>query len=200
MKYSNCLFEAIKAKLKDPKNIKIIALPKSLLQRHYAWTDGKTVTHAFRRDSGVRCTLLFVPKFKTVSIETFTRWVLGNTKDINELQKYAKKWNLPISNIDGILNTATYSDDEDNIYFDDSRLSKEDFETVKKCFGFEPQVKIFKDQKMKVVSYDEYLQETGTFVWKLLTPFDPDFKWLFNNLVSEDEISEEHPWLRKQSN
>lgn len=199
MKYSNCLFEAIKAKLKDPKNIKIIALPKSLLQRHYAWTDGKTVTHAFRRDAGVRCNLLFVPKFKTVSIETFTRWILGNTKDINELQKYAQKWNLPICNIQGVLNSPTYTDDE-NVFIGDPKVTQEEYKVLEKSFGFQPQVKIFKDQKMKVVSYEEYLQEEGTFVWRFLTPFDPDFKYLHNNMVDTAEVSEEHPWLRKQSN
>lgn len=40
--YSNCLFEAIKAKIKDPKNVQIIYLPSRLNVYkgcHFMWTD-----------------------------------------------------------------------------------------------------------------------------------------------------------------
>lgn len=41
--YSNCLFEALKAKIKDPKNIKIHFIPLSLNKEsvHFYWYDIK---------------------------------------------------------------------------------------------------------------------------------------------------------------
>ena len=44
MNYSNCLLEALKAWIKDPKNVKIIFLPKKWNsdRRHFLWIkDGK---------------------------------------------------------------------------------------------------------------------------------------------------------------
>ena len=40
--YSNCFIETMKAKLKDPKNIKITIVPKSEKGNpHFLWSDGK---------------------------------------------------------------------------------------------------------------------------------------------------------------
>ena len=42
-KYSNCLLEAIKAKLKNPKNVKILYIPRGFnvgdTWGHFIWTD-----------------------------------------------------------------------------------------------------------------------------------------------------------------
>ncbi len=44
--YSNCLFEAIKAKIKDPK-IKFFKVPYPIsTTNHYMWFDGKNYFHS----------------------------------------------------------------------------------------------------------------------------------------------------------
>lgn len=39
--YSNCLFEALKAKIKDPKNVKVLFIPPSINKNriHFCWSD-----------------------------------------------------------------------------------------------------------------------------------------------------------------
>ena len=44
-KSSNCLFEALKAKIKDPKHIRIIRFPKVLTGHlHFGWTDAANIS------------------------------------------------------------------------------------------------------------------------------------------------------------
>lgn len=59
--YSNCLFEALKAKIKDPKNVKILIVPKKLSKRdgrtrrgfHCFWKIGDLV-YDFKCESNVK--------------------------------------------------------------------------------------------------------------------------------------------------
>ena len=50
--YSNCLFEAIKAKIKDPKNVYIFRVPKRFSGGaiHFMWYDGKKYYHSVMTD------------------------------------------------------------------------------------------------------------------------------------------------------
>ena len=50
--YSNCLFEAIKAKIKDPKNVYIFRVPKRFGGGaiHFMWYDGKKYYHSVMTD------------------------------------------------------------------------------------------------------------------------------------------------------
>lgn len=58
--YSNCLFEALKAKIKDPKYVRIIRLPKEVNAGicHIMWIKGDTVFHAYS-SGGIKQSLLF---------------------------------------------------------------------------------------------------------------------------------------------
>lgn len=45
--YSNCLFEALKAKIKDPKNVKVLLIPPSINQGriHFCWSLEDRIYH-----------------------------------------------------------------------------------------------------------------------------------------------------------
>lgn len=55
--YSNCLFEALKAKIKDPKNVQIHLVPPSLnhFDLHFYWVDEveNRVFHYTAKNSGI---------------------------------------------------------------------------------------------------------------------------------------------------
>mgnify|MGYP002857447552 CR=1 FL=1 len=69
--YSNCLFEALKAKIKDPKNVRIIRLPKEINHgySHYMWIKDGFVYHSFDKnyDGESRPKLLFSCTNKKIS-------------------------------------------------------------------------------------------------------------------------------------
>ena len=57
--YSNCLLEATKAKLKNPKKIKITLVPKSEARcPHFLWSDGK-YDYDFGAERKIKCYLFF---------------------------------------------------------------------------------------------------------------------------------------------
>ena len=61
MKYSNCLIEAIKAKIKDPKHIKIHMIPLKLNHNrvHFYWTDSESFYHYINPNLRSKNTLWF---------------------------------------------------------------------------------------------------------------------------------------------
>lgn len=99
--YSNCLFEAIKAKLKDPKNIKIHYVGKELVgSTHFYWYDFSDIPEiygvwSFTHKTKLKQKILFKG---FLTWETFNMWEsflfhAMNRKGFTEEQKitYAKK-------------------------------------------------------------------------------------------------------------
>ena len=70
--YSNCLIEAIKAKIKDPKNVQIIKLPKEVNGRksHFMWVKENFVYHAFNNQFDNR-KFWFPYSVKKVPVDVF---------------------------------------------------------------------------------------------------------------------------------
>lgn len=81
MFYSNCLIEAIKAKLKNPKNVKVFYIrAKGDIIPHFMWTDGlydydftivkddncnkKLINEIFFKGRIRKCDLGFIEEFK----------------------------------------------------------------------------------------------------------------------------------------
>lgn len=59
--YSNCLIEALKAKIKHPFKVRIIYIPPKLNESrcpHFMWTDGK-FDYDFGTDDYLKCVLVF---------------------------------------------------------------------------------------------------------------------------------------------
>ena len=84
--YSNCLFTAIGAKIKDPKNIKIILLPKKItkVSNHFVWWDKKnnTVSHFsqtkiynLKNPLNRLRQVFFEGRIKTISKDTYDKYI-----------------------------------------------------------------------------------------------------------------------------
>ena len=66
MNYSNCLAEALKAWIKDPKNVKIIYLPKKWNHgaKHFLWVKGGKVYHYEARNQNNRKLFIISLRFR----------------------------------------------------------------------------------------------------------------------------------------
>lgn len=84
--YSNCLFTALSVKIKNPKNTKIIFLPKKItgFGSHFVWWDkekntvshfSQTKTYNLKNPLNWLRQAWFEGKIKTVSKETYDRYV-----------------------------------------------------------------------------------------------------------------------------
>lgn len=106
--YSNCLFEAIKAKLKDPKNVKIDYVSPKINDGHFHfyWIDRneKRVYDYKNPKSKSYNHLLFCGTVSTSKLEIFEAFILHkcykNNLTIDETIKYAKKHHLPFKKDD----------------------------------------------------------------------------------------------------
>lgn len=118
--YSNCLIEALKAKIKDPKNTRIIYLsPKNNKGNwHFFWIKNDTVHHYSdpnaRNDPG----LFFKGIYKESSLEAFEATFLKVNmmhyaySDTNKIVEYAKKLKLPSTTKEGYLAWSRYWPEE----------------------------------------------------------------------------------------
>lgn len=181
--YSNCLIEAIKAKIKDPKNVQIIRLPKEVNDKksHYMWIKDDYVFHAYNKDSD-KNRLFFDYSIKKVSLDTFQRWLLGKLAATGNLEKYAQKYKLPLYNEFAVKSYEIYTDNPENIFYEENYKYPVDvYEKVKQVMKAEPQIKIIEKGRLSIVSFDELKKKKGTFKYKFITPFDVNFLELYPN-------------------
>lgn len=108
--YSNCLFEALKAKLKDPKHVQIIHLPRSWNDghSHYLWIKDNQVYHFEAQGKHLR--FFFKGKLKSQSLEAFESFILHKNSFAYKADKidFAKKLHLPSTKEIGFLEWGTY--------------------------------------------------------------------------------------------
>lgn len=122
--YSNCLFEALKAKLKNWKNVKIFSIPKAFNQGHFHffWLDKSTNTvNHFSALNEKHCNLLFKGKYKKVSLENFEYSILRLHRFVNytgDKVKLAKRLQLPSVNQPGYLDWEPFNTIEPELYAD----------------------------------------------------------------------------------
>lgn len=90
---SNCLFEALKAKIKDPKNVQIHVFPASVnghgLVPHFWWSVGDT-GYDFKKESNTKQNLLFKGRIRSYKKSIYEEQLRDlYRKAVNE--KYLKK-------------------------------------------------------------------------------------------------------------
>lgn len=114
MKYSNCLIEAIKAKIKNPKNTRIICLyPKiNMGHWHFLWVNDGKVRH-FEDKCSEGCAFIFNGSYKEQDLESFEAFVLRKrlkayARKPEMVVKYAKKCGFPSVNQEGFLKWSRY--------------------------------------------------------------------------------------------
>ena len=186
MKYSNCLIEAVKAKLKDPKNIHIIVIrPGSISKElHIAWTDGVNFCHVYSQRPRWWNKYLYKATFKKVPFTVFESFVCDRLK--GEPIKYQKKVmkQLRVHLVDILYTDCArwcWVCDKDDL------PKEEDVRYMEKVFRGKVFIKVVLESVgMQVLSYEEVLKlKIGTSVsetwgWRYITPMDtPDYYGLY---------------------
>lgn len=177
---SNCLFEAIKAKIKDPKNVSIIVIPGILNCRrpHFMWFDKKdNKVHHFT-SVGKSNHIYFNGIYKTLSFEAFESWIIYHSYAKKSGLKIMKKLGLRIVNIPGAIKYTGYCTSlEDETIYIGELPSLDDAEYLKKVLRHNIQVKVIKNSKLYCMSIQQALKfkiDTD-IMWRYITPFDPDY-------------------------
>lgn len=177
--YSNCLIEAIKAKIKDPENVQIIKLPKVATTRgHYGWTDGEYFYHSYNTNRKWYNKWWHPSKTKKVDIITFESFILGFIRysSISYKKKIIKKLHLHIG--DFISNSWEVSFPKTR-----NKLPKaEDVEYLKKVHRAPVFFKVSKNNKPEFVTYEQLVKIEGVFRWKWVSILDEDFENLFSKM------------------
>ena len=161
--YSNCLIEALKAKIKDPKRVKIIYLNKKLNGcRHFMWTESNTVNH-YEAESKYD-SFLFQGHIKKQSKDTFEALILKRLASKRmDVVKYAKKFGFNSVNKPGFLDWVTYCPD-----FDENNLPKEN--KIAKL------VLIINNDKIEVKKISECNLGDETYIkWKYVSPYSSEW-------------------------
>jgi len=170
MKYSNCFFEAVKAKLLNWNGVKIIYLNKKINNghRHFLWVENNDVYH-YEADDNDNRKFIFEGHYKKQSEEVFEAFITKRIalKDMDAV-KFAKKYRFNVLNKAGFLDWETYCPD-----FDMNNLPKEN--------PFAKLVMIAANDKMEVKKITECdLGNLSCVSWKYISPFCKEWK-LFSN-------------------
>ncbi len=98
--YSNCLIEALKAKIKDPKNVAIHKIPANLNNcgglPHFWWSVGET-GFDYKKENG-KCKILFKGKIRSLPVSSYKAMIQRGLE--RTLAKKAEKYGVenPIEN------------------------------------------------------------------------------------------------------
>ena len=193
--YSNCLFEALKAKIRNPKKVQIYFLKGGVFGQHshFMWKEGDVIKHAYKPgDIHWYNRWLFKPSFKTSSIETFYAYIMDALKKMPSKEvkvKYAKKLGLGnVLDIDGVLDWTTINPDTNSEF--NLMPNRKDYELLCKLTRKDIPIKVYEENSIRTVSFDELLKlEEGTR-YKYVTPFDEDYTALYGYLKSKKIMQE----------
>lgn len=176
----NCLIEAIKAKIKDPKNISIIILPGTLNRGfpHFMWFDKKDNKIHHFTSVGKSNHIYFNGIYKALSFEAFESWVIYSSYAKKNKLKIMKKLNLKIVNIPGVIKYTGYctSLEDESIYVGELP-SLEDAAYLKKVLRHDIRIKVIKNSKLYCMTVQQALKIKidDSIMWRYITPFDPDY-------------------------
>ena len=197
--YSNCVFEAVIAKLKDPEHIRIILFKPHTISEvfHVGWTDGEYFYHAYDHNFKSRNHFLYKPTVKKVPFIVFESWIRDNlkSKPIEFQKKMMKECGIHLIDI-------PYTDCSCWCWIcDESDLPKEeDVRYMEKVFRSKVFIKVVKqDEGMQVMTYEQIKQMRITndehlYGWRYVTPMDSaDYNGLYGNhiRVSTRELSDD---------
>ena len=197
--YSNCLIEAIKAKIKDPKNVHIFLLPKHYGggATHFMWYNTKNGKYYHSADTNpsklgtlkswrkIKYTLWHEHRIKEIDEEYFNAFILERLKvqgfTVKKVKKAAKKMHLRILRI-----VQNYHNSNPNC--EPTLPNINDVEFLRKTFRKEPQFKVVKfysryEREMAIMTYDELIKcavaDQMYINWKFIGIDDEEFTWLY---------------------
>ena len=182
MKYSNCLFEALKAKIKNP-NVKIFKAPKEINDCcHFMWHDDEFYYHAynFKKTKNI---FFYEYKTKKVSRIVFESFVLNYLKFKSNSEKER------IGNICGLKITKHRSEWDWKIEGYPVEVDAGFVDFYKKVTKKDLAFKVCENNKMEIVDYKSLCEKEGEFEYKAVDIFDEDWERLNRN-VKLSEVNE----------
>ena len=173
---SNCLFEAIKAKIKNP-SVKVFLLPKQISDfKHFMWCDENYYYHAFNYTNS-KNKLFFPVKYKKVPRIIFESWVLSEIDfcSVSEKTKIMKKVGFKSFSepnkwgwhIEEFVKHELPSFDENQKYTN--------------LIGKDTLYKVNINGEFKIVNWFELIKIRTDFEWKLVDPYDSDYERAYRN-------------------
>lgn len=166
--FSNCFFEAVKAKLKDWNNTKVYIIPRKYNQDffHFVWEKDNKIFHyeSLNKD---KFKLFFEGIIKIQSKKTFESFILRNKMcfaTCEEIIKVAKKFNFDSINEPGWLDWETYSPEfELNNVPVKNKICK--------------MIMVQKDLEIKIMNIENFEKNTSSGIcWKYLSPYCSEWK------------------------
>lgn len=176
MHRSNCLIEALKAKLKDPLNVKIISPKKEWNggYRHFYWVKKDKVFHYEAKDENT--SFLFQGRLKEQSMSTFESfWLrkLAITKPKLDKVEVAKRMQFPSVKLPGMVMWTTYCPKSNQ------------FNLPKKNRLTSHIMVVCNNEDIKVMKIADFHKEDYTCVyWKYLSPYCQEFRIFRNSILN----------------
>ena len=173
--YSNCLFEAIKAKLKNPKNVHIFKLPKEINKvTHFMWCDDNYYYHAYNYKK-TRNHVFFDCKIKKVPRHIFESFILTHIewKNVEYKNKVMEKCFMKLNDYHSEWDWSLIEYKHDELPTDDY------LEFFRKTIKCEPMFKICINNKLTVCLLEEAKSKTYDFEYKLVDLYDHDFERVY---------------------
>ena len=164
---SNCLIEAIKAKIKDPKNTHIIFLTPKINcgDWHFLWIKGNNVFH-FEDKKPDEKKFIFKGEYKEQDLETFEAFVLRKRLkcyafNVDKIEKLARRCRLPSVNKEGFVRWSRYWPSEE-LY--DRPVENKISNLV--------MIKTKKSRDIKVIKVTDFDKKGYDFCdWKYVSPY-----------------------------
>ena len=175
MKYSNCLFEALKAKIKNSK-VKVFKAPKEINDCcHFMWCDNEFYYHAYNFKK-TRNIVFYEYKTKRIPRHVFESFTL------NYLKFKSKEEKEKIGKVCGLKITKSHSEWDWKIEGCPIEVDAKFVDFYKKVVKKDLLFKVCKNNKMEIVDYETLSKKEGEFEYKAVDVFDDDWERLNRNI------------------
>jgi hypothetical protein len=179
---SNCLFEALKAKLRNPKGVKMFKVPKELNDHtHFMWREGDFYYHAYIKNYD-RFHFLFDFKIKKIPAYVFESYAICyiKLKDEKTKRKLAKKMALKFTEMGNEWDWCIVK------YRNKCLPKQSDLTYYEKVLRRPLKFKVCQNGEMKTMTLKEMKKIKGNFEWKFIGLFDQDFSRVYRDLKYSD--------------
>lgn len=182
---SNCLFEALKAKLRNPIGVKMFKVPKELNEvTHFMWRDGDFYWHAYTKDYS-KNHFLFDFRVKKIPAYVFESYVIDMIQFYDEKTKrrVAKKTAMKFSELKDEWDWCIVK------YRSKCLPKQSDLTYYEKVLRQPLKFKVCQNGELKTMTLKEMKKIKDDFEWKHIGFFDPDFDRVYRGLKGP-ELSE----------
>ena len=178
---SNCFFQALKAKIKNPQ-VRFFKLPECLNDAvHFMWCDEKFYYHAYNIKHNNNF-LLYDFKIKKVPRHIFESFVLSYLEwhDVNFKIKIARNCFMKITDYKSEWDWSLYK------YNHDELPSQEYLDFFEKVLKTSAKFKLCINGQMKTATLKELKSQKCNFEWKMIDLYDPDFDRVYRGHIKSD--------------